>query len=291
MEINIPDGFFNGEIRNGFYVEKMMKKNWACMIKVLSEIDRICRKYGITYFADWGTLLGAARHKGFIPWDDDIDIGMLRDDYELFNSLAADELPAGWEILNIHNDKCWNETFEHVTTGRSVCRDKKHLDEFYGFPYVAGVDIFPYDYVAPTEEEKEYVNNLEKVALNAAQCYKYGTYTAEEKEAMLAQVEQLFNIKLDRKGNMLNQLLKLYDKLAQLYSADEASYVSSMSEYPEIRKECFSEIIYLDFEYIKIPAPVNYEEVLEKEFGKDWRVPLLMTGDHEYPYYKKQQLF
>ena len=80
----VPDNFLEGEIRNSFYVESMMKKVWAAQLEVLHEIDRICKKHNITYFADWGTLLGAVRHKGFIPWDDDMDITMKRQDYIKF---------------------------------------------------------------------------------------------------------------------------------------------------------------------------------------------------------------
>ena len=79
-----PDSsFFREEIRNGFLVTEKMKRIWYTEISLLQELDRVCKKYGLRYFAEYGTLLGAVRHKGFIPWDDDIDVAMFRDDYEL----------------------------------------------------------------------------------------------------------------------------------------------------------------------------------------------------------------
>ena len=86
--MNIPDGFLEGEIRNSFYVETMMKKTWAAQLKVLSVVDEICKKNNIQYFADWGTLLGAVRHKGYIPWDDEMDITMKLDVYTKFCSIV-----------------------------------------------------------------------------------------------------------------------------------------------------------------------------------------------------------
>ena len=91
---------YAGEYREGFFVEEKMKRAWAAEMEVLKEIDRICNAHGIQYFADSGTLLGAVRHKGFIPWDDDIDIAMKREDYQKFLAVAPKELPERWRLCN-----------------------------------------------------------------------------------------------------------------------------------------------------------------------------------------------
>lgn len=76
-------------------LEKVHRAN----LRLLKEIDRICRKYKISYMLDSGTLLGAVRHEGFIPWDDDVDLAFTRANYEMFLKVAPRELPEGMSLL------------------------------------------------------------------------------------------------------------------------------------------------------------------------------------------------
>lgn len=80
--------FFREEVRSGFLVTEKRKKVWAIELEILDLFDKVCRKYGLKWYAYYGTLLGAVRHQGFIPWDDDIDVVMFRDDYEKLKLVA-----------------------------------------------------------------------------------------------------------------------------------------------------------------------------------------------------------
>ena len=85
-----PADFLKEEIRCEYKVTQDLKKIWMVGLDILFELDKVCKKHNLKYFLLWGSLLGAIRHKGFIPWDDDIDVGMLRSDYEKLFSLKEE---------------------------------------------------------------------------------------------------------------------------------------------------------------------------------------------------------
>ena len=103
VELNFPPSCFNDEIREGFDIPEMMKRYWAGQLKVLNVIIQLCDKHHISWLLDYGSLIGAVRHGGYIPWDDDFDICMLRHDYEHFVAVA-EELPAGYQLLMIEKN-------------------------------------------------------------------------------------------------------------------------------------------------------------------------------------------
>ena len=91
LNIVLPDGFLNEEVRCGYTVTKQMKEVWAVELDMLEKLLSVCKKHDIKIFASGGTMLGAVRHQGFIPWDDDIDMMMFRDDYEKLCKVAQEE--------------------------------------------------------------------------------------------------------------------------------------------------------------------------------------------------------
>mgnify|MGYP004668119755 FL=1 len=194
--MNIPEGYLNGEIRDGFYVESTMKKAWAAEIEVLNEVDRICRQHDIQYFADWGTLLGTIRHKGFVPWDDDMDITMKREDYTRFCQIVRQE-QGELEIINFHTDPEWKDMLSRVINGRSVNYTEEHLRKYHGFPYVAGLDIFPLDYVAPTEEEDKLQCSMISIVEAFSANIRNNTATPEEIEQTTKDIEQMCGVKFN----------------------------------------------------------------------------------------------
>ena len=140
--LHFEDGFFDEEIKCDFRISAAMKCAWAAQLEVLDRVDRICRKHGIRYFAFWGTLLGAVRHQGFIPWDDDIDIGMPRDDYEKFITYARKELQSPYELKTFDTDENYQQYIIRIINNQvEISRN----DALTNRNDNIWIDIFPLD--------------------------------------------------------------------------------------------------------------------------------------------------
>lgn len=126
-------------------------------IDILKEIDKLCQKHNISYFLMYGSLLGAIRHNGFIPWDDDLDIAMFRDDYEKFLEIAKKELPEFFTLCESRYEHRYTNIFAKVFK-----TDTQYSSDFFSKKLnINGlwVDIFPLDFLSAkdrTEAEKKF---------------------------------------------------------------------------------------------------------------------------------------
>lgn len=285
-----PEEFFKAEEREGFFISATMKSYWACCMEILNVINDVCMKYNLQYYADWGTLLGAARHEGFIPWDDDIDIAMLRPDYEKLLEVLPGELPEGYRVTCPYNNPKHKEFFAGVSNGTVIDLSKEHVANFYNCPFVATIDIFPIDYLPRNKKLAETVRSLFVVIWNATQKIKDGAKDREIEEAV-KNVEKYLNVKIKRDGGMQGYLWKLANDLVKAYGDDDAdelvqwcSYVNRRLKYD---KHFYDETVLLPFETICLPAPADYEDVLTAMYG-DWRIPVKGVFTHDYPAFKDQ---
>lgn len=127
------------------YHPKDLKRVQEIELDILKEIIRVCEENGLTYFTVGGTTLGAVRHNGFIPWDDDIDIGFLREDYDRFIEIAPQKLKKGYTLQHFTTDKNMPGYFAKVRRDGTLFVEKnsRHLKIHHG----VFVDIMPYDHI------------------------------------------------------------------------------------------------------------------------------------------------
>ena len=286
--------YFNGEIRDGFFIEEKMKRAWAAQMEVLEEIRRVCAKYKIPFFADWGTLLGAVRHHGFIPWDDDLDVGMLRNDYMRFLEIAPEELECFFELKSVYNDPTHDNVKCRVITGRHMNFTEEYLKRFHNCPYVVGIDIFPIDYIPrdcnKMEEQLQMINLVMTAAASVPPEPPYGNEVLE----MAGKLEKMFGVTFQKNNRLFHELKKLVDMLSGIYGAEDSDEVCSMIDLAggwdyHVPVRCYQSAVEQSFEQTTVPVPIGYDTILKIKYGPEYMTPVQGGGSHDYPFYAKQE--
>lgn len=293
-ELDIPESFFAAEIRDGFQVTSLMKHAWAAEMELISFVDKICQQHNLRYYAEGGTLLGAIRHKGFIPWDDDVDIMMFRDDYNKFIKIIKEFYDNKYEMTGFGRGKDGLEQGSAYYSTFSPKMDNweygEYLNTFHDFPFPVAIDIFPLDFVPKDEEvynvQKVIANNIMYILHHMDELIERG-----ELENKVKKVEGLLNAKITR-GDKLEE--RLFDYLVQMLSIakKEESEEVALSMYfvvggnRNFSIEWFEPQKKVAFETMSISIPVMYDKVLEREFGKEYMCPKQIKAKHDYPFYK-----
>lgn len=285
------DSYFENEVREGFFVASLMKRAWAAQIEVLEVINNICVDNDIEYFAAYGTLLGAVRHNGFIPWDDDIDIWMFRKDLEKFRSIIENRLPQGYIYNCVHNREEYCSSFDRLLNTNSIDFTEPHLEKYHGFPFIAGVDIFPLDTI-PRDNDDELRKDL-KIILDLIMVVK-----SDEKikinSKILSLIKEHYNFEINVNKNIENQLWQIWDVVSARFMNNEKGSVAWTQDWIKSQSICFPRKMFIDktklsFENTEVPAPQMYKELLEIQYP-GYSKPVMHYAElHDYPFYLKQE--
>ena len=287
--------YFKGETREGFYIEEKMKHAWAAQLEVFDEIRRICVKHNLRFFADWGTLLGAIRHHGFIPWDDDLDVGMLRDDYMKFLEIAPKELDSVYELKSLYCDPGHDNVKARIINNRHMNFDKEFLQRFHACPFAVGIDIFPIDYIPRDKQKSDTQNQWINFAMEAAASVKAQPPYSDAEYDLAKKIENLTGFRIDYNNKLVHEFKKIVDEISSMYTAKDADEVCSMIDFAmgwdyHAKKEWYSDSIDMPFEMTTIPVPVGYEGILKIKYGAEYMTPRQNASSHDYPFYKEQEL-
>ena len=244
-------------------------------LTVLDLIDSICSKHNITYFADWGTYLGAIRHKGFVPWDDDLDICMHRNELNKFLAVAKEELPEGYSVMSFHNnDYSWKFIY-NIVPNDHMCFTPEYLKSHYSFPYIVAIDIFIIDNISDDDSIEQSRNEQVKRLLNEA-----------DKISLSEQSEP----------DKLNKMRALYDeaeKLLQLENEHDTERVVQKVPWGVYHnrtydKSDFINAVRVPFEMTSVPVPLCFNKILSSKYGNFMNI-VFGGGGHNYPYYIGQK--
>lgn len=250
-------------------IQVIQKKELA----IFKEFIRVCEKHQLTYFALGGTLLGAVRHQGFIPWDDDIDIGMPREDYNKLMNLAPDEFNFPYKLVNEKNTPSFTKAFMNLQDSTTkilmTYSNVAHEESLW-------IDIFPIDGL-PSNPIKKYLHEKR--------------YLFSRMMVQLSQFDKIVNQKKEGRPLLENLIIKLakvvnFEKLLS-YKFWQNNYVSTISKYGMqegyagnytgayklrelVPSDYFGDGTQLLFEDIMIKVPLKYKEYLVAIYGNDY---------------------
>lgn len=271
-----------GEERDGFYVQPLMKRIWKVQLDILKVINTICTQHNLKYYGWYGTLLGAVRHHGFIPWDDDMDLAMLREDYESFQHLSETELPEGWKILKVH------PTLIRIVNTDSICLNQDFLDKYHGCPFIMGIDIFCLDHIPLKKGIEESWVNLFWAAINLYihwDLFEQDTQWQKSKWEQLRNIERIAGYHFDKKNPIKEQLYVFTERTAAMHRNKKSNAVSHMSSLHGNRNyripiSCFENIIEVPFETTTMPILADYDLLCKFSYGDNYMTPI-RTSTHD----------
>lgn len=239
----------------------------SIMLKMMDAVDDLCMENNIKYFLHAGTLLGAVRHKGFIPWDDDIDIALLGDEYEKFLDMMRNQTKYPWLRLIDHHVQGYYYPFAKVEDKRTIAKQDDNVSE-----YGIWIDIFPlYKFPDDLKERNKFVRNLRiynALVLSMTTDFIHGKCNKKIFLKFLLKIVSLFigkkrilaaNIKYAKKYEN-----KATHYVGGIFTPYKREYIESSKVYP---------IVELEFEGRKYKAPSCWNEFLQNMYNNYMQLP------------------
>lgn len=231
-------------------------------LDIMKKIHSFCEEHEIKYYLAYGTLIGAVRHQGFIPWDDDIDIQLMREDYEKFLKLfPAEARKNGLELVNESTNRFYCRPMSKVIDSRTELKEK----EFRGDDIIGVfVDLFPLDGVSPNRFHQRITLwrlKFWKLML-LANIKEYGDFN------ILGCVLRFLTSVISNKKKV-----KIFNRIASSMPIKQTVKCYSDPYNVEADVSLYKDVIKLQFEDAAFWAPAGYDEILTKTYGDYMKLP------------------
>ena len=297
--MRMDPSFLEEETRHGFFITPMVKRCWAAQMEILAGIDAICRKYGIRWFSHYGTMLGAVRHGGYVPWDDDMDICMLREDFERFAKAVkkeGNELHL-YSLLDDPETERQNESFASIiavvrNTDR-VLVPKEYHEKYHGCYFPVGVDIFVFDYISKDSDFEK--NRLEVVSLLESldlEIQRKNDLSSDTRE-LLKEIGRNYDFKFHFDKSLTGQIYVLVDKIFKSCPLEDRSdgvallqEVYNHMKKPPFHVQGFDSFFEVPFEEMKVRLSRGVLEMM-KIYYYNFALYRRDGGGHQYPSFER----
>lgn len=268
--------FFLEEVREGCLITREKKRVWYILLQLANELKRICEKNQLTYFLHAGSLLGAVRHQGFIPWDDDIDFVLPRKDFDKFLMIAEDEIRSPYYLQTPYNtsDMC---TFGRIRLRLDGTTGVQYINELFE-RYHQGIciDILPLDEVSDNQSNLE--GQQRKLDFYAGLFYlkKYGQKKYSLSRIGWGRIKTRFAywssqfMSYTFLQNKLYKFSVMYNKFSDNKRCIVNSEVFGSYRHTILEKKDYEKKIIVPFENSEFPIPAGFDRILKQYYGKDY---------------------
>lgn len=259
------------EVRCGYTISTKLKKIWNVELELMDQFFSVCKKYDLHPIVYSGTMLGAVRHNGFIPWDDDLDIVLVRDEFNKMLEIGEKEFSDPFFFQTALSDRKFFLEYARLrnsnTTGMVTWN--KSIDYNNGIY----IDIYPLDGM-PENKILLMKQHFEKLIVKQflASYYDNENYVSRKPKWLVKCISLVANIR------SYEWWYKKYTQIVSRYSKT-ANRVTLMTHEYEVLKKYWcnradlDDIIYVDFENTKVPVPRNYETILTNLYGNYMNFP------------------
>ena len=245
-----------------------LKKLHEVQVEILKDIDKFCQEHNITYFLIAGTLLGAIRHKGFIPWDDDIDIGMLRSDYEKFIKTYPSDKNNKYFVQTLETDPNYWHSYAKIRKKNTFMNEAKIAS--LNLNKEIFVDLFPFDNVKDGGYDKiKYRANIIKVIRESIYVKRKIITLRDCRIKLLSAIFLIFPVKTLYKFQ--KKLMMKYDKIETTNVACYIGEYQTRNEY--LKKDVFLPVKKQEFAGEMFNAINKPEVYLEQIYGDYMKLP------------------
>ena len=245
-------------------------------LQMLKELDDFFKSNNIKYYLSGGTLLGAIREKGFIPWDDDCDINISREDYDKLKKISNQLKKYNMQLLDPHDKADYFQDYiSKIFWTKEVYReDKKYFDNYDGLYKYLWIDLFIYDDIP--KEKKQKIFFIQKIIYGLSMGHRKFYKIHENKSFILSFVG--FILSIVGKLFPLDILKKWHYNISTKYNNKNYGYIYCSNYSPAwmntiVEKKLVENIIYVDFENIKLPIIESYDKYLTHWYGDYMKRP------------------
>ena len=266
IKLKLPEHFLEEEVRCGYTVTTKLKKIWAVELDLLNELLRVCKKHNIKLIVFGGTLLGAVRHKGFIPWDDDLDVALSREDFDHLCAIAPTEFQHPYFFQTALSDRRYFFSYARLRNSETTAIvSGNDAPDYNNGIYI---DVYVLEGYTDSMIKWGIQRLLQKIMVKCLTLYYQSRRRNNSLKELVMRLPRPF-VRMFKYERLFATYLKVLGMFTK--SSSRIGLRDEMSQQAErywIYKNEIDDLIEMPFENLEVPAPRPFDDILRRVYGE-----------------------